>query len=273
MSEKKKIKLTALTALSEQEIRKQAPQVYTEKPFEKTSKKYSFIPTYKIISDMKKLGWEVSDARSMTSKNVIQKEYGKHMVKFFNPSITIADANGEIEAYPQIIIMNNHRGWGRFKFEIGVFRLVCTNGMVVKDRDLGSFVMRHLGYSFDELKVLVKEAVAALPGVVQKINTLSERVMTQKEMTEFAKQAIKVRMGEERECTDNEVRQILQSTRKEDDGITLWKVFNRVQEHLMNGGWDSEGVNGSSRKVRKITNMLKDVELNQKLWALTTQYA
>lgn len=271
--EQKTNKIKSLTVLDREAIQQAAPQVYTDHPYDRTSKKYTFIPTYQIIDDMKSLGWEVCQAVAMKSSDKIQGKYGKHMIKFFNPNIFISDGQGGVEAYPQILIMNNHRGWGRFKFEIGVFRLVCSNGLVVKDKDMGTFVMRHLGYSFDELKKLVNDAVVALPGIVQKINTLSERVMTAKEQTEFAKQALQVRLGEERECTDQEIRQILQSARKEDDGNTLWKVFNRVQEHLIGGGWELSGANGSSRKVRKITNMLKDVELNQKLWALTEQYA
>lgn len=265
-------KFQSLTVLNREAIEEAAPQVYTDHPYDKTSKKYTFIPTYQIIDDMKSLGWEVCQAVAMKSDDEVQSKYGKHMIKFFNPNIFISDGNGGVEAYPQILIMNNHRGWGRFKFEIGVFRLVCSNGLVVKDKDMGSFVMRHLGYSFEELKKLVTDAVAALPGIVQKINTLSEKTMTAKEQAEFAKKALQVRMGEERECTDEEVRQILQSNRKEDDGNTLWKVFNRVQEHLIKGGFETTTANGGARKVRKITNMLKDLELNQQLWALTEQY-
>lgn len=270
--EQKTAKFQSLTVLNEDAIRQSAPQVYTQHSYSSTSKKYTFIPTYQIIEDMKKLGWQVCQAVTMTSKNPVQKEYGKHMVKFFNPDIYISDGKGGIEAYPQILIINNHRGWGKFRFEIGVFRLVCSNGLVVKDRDMGSFDMRHLGYSFDELKELVNKAASALPGVVQKINQLSEREMSDKEMKEFARKALQVRAGEERECTDSEIRQILSSTRKEDDGNSVWKVFNRVQEHLIRGGFDLETSNGGSRKVRKITNMLKDVELNQKLWSLTEAY-
>ena len=270
--EQKTAKFKSLSVLTKEQIQASAPQVYTDHPYGGTSKKYTFIPTFQIIEDMKKLGWEVCQAIAMKSSDNVQKKYGKHMIKFFNPSIFISDGKGGVEAYPQILIMNNHRGWGKFKFEIGVFRLVCSNGLVVKDRDMGSFVMRHLGYSFDELKKLVGDAVEALPGIVTKINTLSERTMTAKEQADFAKQALKVRLGEERECTDEEVRQILQSTRKEDDGNSLWKVFNRVQEHLIKGGFETQTANGSARKVRKITNIVKDLELNQKLWSLTEAF-
>ena len=262
-----------LTALTPDQIAEKAPQVYTEAPSENVSSKYTFLPTYQIVDDMAKLGWQVADAKTMKSKNATQKKYGKHIVMFFHPDIYIKDAQGGIEAYPQIMIQNNHRGWGRFKFEIGIFRLVCTNGLVIKSQDYGTFEMRHLGYSFEELKELVEKAIAVLPQVVEKINTLSSREMTEQEMRKFAEKAIQARFGEEKLVDASEIAQVLEATRDADKGNNLWVVMNRVQEHLVRGGFTSVTEDKKERKVRKITNMLKDVELNQKLWELTEEFA
>jgi predicted transcriptional regulator len=72
--------------------------------------------------------------------------------------------------------------------------------------------------------------------------------------------------------TEEELVLMVESTRKEDEGNTLWKVFNRVQEHLTHGGFVVKNKAGKQRKVRKITNMLADVELNQNLWEMATQF-
>jgi hypothetical protein len=262
-----------LTALTPEQIAERAPQVYTQAPHAQVSDKYTFLPTYQIVEDMEKLGWLVADAKTMKSKNATQKQYGKHIVMFYHPEIFIKDEQGGIEAYPQIMIQNNHRGWGRFKFEIGIFRLVCTNGLVIKSADYGTFEMRHLGYSFEELKELVEKAIDILPNVVEKINTLSSRILSDKEMREFAEKAIQARFGEEKLVDASEINQVLSSTRDADNGTNLWVVMNRVQEHLVRGGFTAVGADKKERKVRKITNMLKDVELNQKLWELTEQFA
>lgn len=265
--------MNKLTALTSEQIAERAPQVYTQAPYEKVSGKYTFLPTYQIVEDMAKLGWQVSDAKTMKTKNATQRKYGKHMVMFFHPDIYIKDEQGGVEAYPQILIVNNHRGWGRFKFEIGIFRLVCSNGLVIKSADYGTFEMRHFGYSFQELKELVEKAIDILPNVVQKINTLSSRIMTAAEMKAFAQKAIQARFGEEKLVDDSEIQQVLSSTRDQDSGNNLWVCFNRVQEHLVRGGFTTVGVDRKERKVRKITNMLKDVELNQKLWELVEEFA
>lgn len=261
-----------MIALTQEQIETRAPQVYTVAPHEGVSTKYSFLPTYQIVEDMEKLGWLVSDAKTAKSKDVDQLAYGKHMVKFYNPGITLLDQEGGIEAYPEILIINNHRGWGQFRFEIGVFRLICENGLIIKDKDLGQFKLRHLGYSFEELQRLVNQAIEVLPNVVQKINVLSNKVMTEQEITTFATAAIKARFGEEKLVHPEEIMEVLATSRDADCGNTLWVVFNRIQEKITGGGFTTIDVNDKKRRTRKIVNMLEDVRLNQRLWELTEQF-
>lgn len=263
-----------MNALTKQEIAEKAPAVYTTQPHPKVSDKYSFLPTHQLIDDMEKLGWSVSDAKMATTKNNVQRMYGKHLITFFNPDIVIKDEKGDVEAYPQVVVVNNHRGYGKLRFELGVFRLVCSNGLIVKEKDMGSFVLRHMGYSFEELRVLVNTAVEALPNVVSKINKFTERIMTQEEQNAFATKALQIRFGEERKATSDELNAILNVTRPEDSGNDLYKVFNRVQEGIIRGGFNikSETKSGT-KKVRRISNMLKDLDINGQLWVLAEEFA
>lgn len=264
-----------MIALSKEEIASKAPAVYTTQPHPKVSDRYSFLPTYQLIDDMEKLGWKVSDAKMALTKNNVQKTYGKHMITFFNPDIFIKDDQGGVEAYPQVVVVNNHRGYGKLRFELGVFRLVCSNGLIVKDKDMGSFVLRHIGYSFEELRELVNKAVDALPSVVTKINKFTERIMTKEEQIEFAKKALAIRFDEEKvmSVTDEQINDMLTPLRAQDTGDDLYKVFNRVQESIIRGGFSIQSKTKSgSKKVRKISNMLKDLDVNGQLWVLADEY-
>ena len=270
--------MNVLQPLSKEDIMSKAPAVFTKQPHPKVSDKYSFLPTYQLIEDMEKLGWSVSDAKMARTKNRIQAEYGKHMITFFNPEIVINDDQGEIEAYPQILIVNNHRGWGKLRFEVGVFRMVCSNGLVVKEegKDFGSFELRHMGYSFEELKELVQKAIDTLPSVISKINQFTERIMTKEEQKEFAKKALAIRFGEEKvaDVTDGQLTEMLSPLRAQDKGDDLYRVFNRIQESIMRGGFDIPSkTRTGSKKVRKISNMLKDLDINQDLWVLAEEYS
>jgi len=261
-----------LRALTVEQIKEKAPQVFTDSPSEKVSDKYTFIPTNQIIQDMEQLGWKVTDAKAVRSKSSSGKVYGTHMLVFFNESIFIKDNDGGVEAYPQILIRNNHTGSGSFKFDIGIFRMICSNGLVVKDKDLGSFNMRHSGYSFDDLKVLVHKAIEVLPDVVIKINKLYKKVMSPDEIRSFAEKAFKARFGEERLVSQLELDEILKSSRKEDDSNCLWTVYNRTQENLINGGFQVKN-NKKSRKATGIKSISRNMEINQRLWEIAVEYA
>jgi hypothetical protein len=264
--------MKALTALSKSEIQEIAPAVFTNQPHPKVSDKYSFLPTHRIIDDMEKLGWSVSSVKMAKTNNVNQKKYGKHLVQFFNPELVIKDDQGEIEAYPQILIVNNHRGYGKLRIEVGVFRLVCENGLIVKDREMGSYTLRHMGYSFEELQTLVNTVVANLQGVVGKINKFTERIMTQEEQFDFAKKALAVRFGEDKKASKEQIQDMLLVRRPEDKGDDLYKVFNRVQESVIRGGFNVQSdTKSGAKKVRKISNMLKDLDVNGQLWVLAEE--
>ena len=265
-----------LKALSQSEIMEAAPAVYTTQPHPKVSDKYSFLPTHRIVDDMEKLGWSVSSAKMAKTSSKDQMKYGKHLIQFFNPDIAIKDEQGNVEAYPQILIVNNHRGYGKLRFELGVFRMVCENGLVVKEegRDFGGFTLRHMGYSFGELKELVNTAVEALPKVVSKINQFTERIMTKEEQKAFAQKALAIRFGEERVATDQELAALLSVNRNEDKGDDLYRVFNRVQEGIVRGGFNiKSNTKSGTKKVRKISNMLKDLDVNGQLWVLAEEFA
>jgi hypothetical protein len=262
----------SLTALTVEQIKEKAPQVFANSPSEKVSDKYTFIPTNQIIQDMDQLGWKVTDAKCVRSKTSSGKEHGTHMVVFFNKSIFIQNDTGGVEAYPQILIRNNHTGAGSFKFDIGMFRMICSNGLVIKDKDLGSFNMRHSGYSFEDLKVLVHKAIEVLPDVVIKINKFYQKMMTPDEIKSFAEKAFRVRFGEERLATQYDLDEIVRSSRREDDSNSLWTVYNRTQENLISGGFQVK-TKKKSRKASGIKSISRNVEINQKLWEIAIEYA
>lgn len=223
---------------------------------------------------MEKLGWSVSQVKMAKTNNVNQKLYGKHMVQFFHPDLVINDENGKAEAYPQILIINNHRGWGKLRIEVGVFRLVCENGLIVKDREMGSYTLRHMGYSFEELRTLVDTVVSNLQGVVTKINKFTERIMTKEEQIIFARKALAIRFGEDKVATPDQIKDMLSPRRNEDKGDDLYRVFNRVQEAVIRGGFDMAATTKKgTKKVRRISNMLKDLDVNGELWVLAEEFA
>jgi hypothetical protein len=260
-----------MNQLSIAEIRTLAPQAFAETAKPGVSQKYSFLPTSRIIEDMDKLGWKVSAAKAGKYRNIDNQAYGNHFVAFFHPEIFIKDAQGEIEAYPQVVVFNSHTGRGSFRFEMGIFRLVCSNGMVIKSSDMGSFQLKHTGYTFEELQHLVTAAVERMPEIAGKINTFGQRLMNSAEQRAFATSAFALRS--DRQLTENELVDFLTPRRKEDEGDSLWLVLNRIQESVIKGGSLAEPKAKKGKKAFKgIKNIHRDFKINQQLWEMAETY-
>ena len=54
--------------------------------------------------------------------------------------------------FPQILMTNSHDGKNSFQFQAGLYRLVCSNGLVIADAQFEDVKMRHMGYSFEDLQ-------------------------------------------------------------------------------------------------------------------------
>jgi hypothetical protein len=220
---------------------------------------------------MEALGWfpyEVKTVRSRT-KNAATK---KHLIQFFNPNIVINNEAGEADMYPTIVCINSHDGSTAVRFEVGVFRMVCENGLIIKTMDLGGFKMRHMGYNFEDLRIHINELVGHLPNVVNNLNRFSVIQMNAEQQLDFAIKAVEARFGEEKQLDSNEINNLLTAERKEDEGDNLWLILNRVQEKLTNGGFGYLTPRGKVRKARAVKNFTQDLDMNKKLWELAESY-
>jgi hypothetical protein len=263
--------MKSLKALSREELQSSAPSVFNHTIKQGLTDKYVHIPTDTIVEDMEALGWfpyEVKTVRSRT-KNAATK---KHLIQFFNPDIVINNEAGEADMYPALLLINSHDGSTAVRFEMGVFRMVCSNGLVIKSQDFGGFKMKHMGYSFEDLRNYISELVNTLPTMVENLNKFSQFEMTPEEQYNFAVKAVEARFGEEKELSVTEINNLLTPERKEDEGNNCWVVLNRVQEKLTSGGFGYLNAKGKPRKARAIKNFTQDISMNQKLWELAEEF-
>jgi hypothetical protein len=153
------------------------------------------------------LGWEVTKVQEVRSRKY--KGFQKHLVVFRNPDIMIKGENGD-DSFPQILLTNSHDGKAAFNFRVGIFRLVCSNGLVISDADFNNVSIRHTNYTFESLQTKINEIIATKKTV--------------------------------------NIMDVLSATRTEDQGNDLWVVFNRVQEKILGGSYTSGGRKARSVK-------------------------
>jgi len=242
-----------------QQIKAIAPSVFTTEKASHLSDKYIQTPTIRVVEDLMNLGWEVTKVQEVKSRKY--KGFQKHLLVFRNSSITIKGANGD-DSFPEILLTNSHDGKAAFNFRVGIFRLVCSNGLVISDADFGVVSIRHMNYTFSSLQVKINEMISKLPGLVIKINLFKSKTLTETQMTDFATKAAALRTKKTVNIMD-----VLTATRTEDQGNDLWVVFNRVQEKILGGSYTSGG-----RKARSVKNFQKDIQLNEQLFELAESY-
>ena len=259
--------LNTIESISKEQVKQVAPSVFTKTGSSKVSEKYSHIPTERVMDDMSALGWNVVDAKEIKARK--NQGFQKHMLIFANPEIVINGNDGDT-VFPRILLTNSHDGKNAFTFKAGLFRLVCSNGLVIADEQFGEMKIRHMGYDFEALQSLITEMVEKLPLTVESMNRFKNKQLSEEQKQKFALEALGLRFDTENKTFN--VNEFLTPTRKEDEGSDLWSVFNLVQEKLVNGMFDYRSTS-KTRKARRIKNFQQDVALNTDLYKLALQYA
>ena len=201
------------------------------------------------------------------------------MLTFEHPKYKVDNS----EEYPQILLTNSHDGGNAFTLSAGIFRLVCSNGLVIKTEDYGSARLVHKGYSFEAVQKLVKEFEVTVDEVLTKVTAMKKVELTKEQQIEFAKKAALLRFTAKSYNENNiadvvSIDDLLNVDRKEDAGNGLWEVFNRVQESLVNGKYNYamngkvNAADAKTRKARPIKNFKQGIHVNKKLSELAFAY-
>jgi len=237
------------------------------------SNHYSFVPTMNVVRDLQTMGWDCVDAKQVKARKKSTQGYQKHMLTFEHPKYKVEG----VEEYPQLLLTNSHDGGNAFQLSAGIFRLVCSNGLVIKTEDYGSQRLIHKGYSFEAVQEMVEGFIATIDETMTRITAMKRTQLDKDQMTEFAKQAALLRFTSKSYNEDNidkvvYIDELLEATRDEDSGKRLWEVFNRVQERLVGGNYHYKGTKDKPRKARPIKNFKQNFEVNQKLSELAFAY-
>lgn len=260
MIENYKFKETKI--LTKEDILKTAPAVYAEQPKQSMSDRYVFVPTYKIIDNFAEAGWYPTKAISSKSKKYDITER-KHVVRLSNPNLQ--PAMPEVGSLvPEILLINSHNGTSGIRLEIGLFRLVCSNGLIVRDTQFAQITKRHTGINKDEIFRILYEAGREFPDIWSKVTDYKSINLTNRQRLDFAVKAIEYNWSKDSIIKPEDV---LRARRSEDEGDSLFQIFNRIQENIIKGG--TEYINPRthrSRHTRAISNTDRDIRINMFLW-------
>jgi len=264
-----------------EELKAKAPSVFRtaeQGAKEGASDKYQFIPTLDVIDDLSKFGWNIHTVSQQNSRK--SPDTTRHMVKFRHDSFSSINIGENI---PEIVFMNSHDRTKSMQFHVGVFRMVCSNGLIVADKTFGKLNLRHMGYSFESVREMITDVTATLPNVFNNIKRFENTNLDEKAMREFAIQAFATRYPEYIKengivsradvLSSVDVDKLLIATRPEDAPNNLWTTYNRVQEKLIGGQFQHIGNDNKVRQARPIKNISLNLSINEKLWEVAETFA
>ena len=255
--------------LSQDEIKRLAPSVFTKTALDALSNKYTHIPTSRVIEDMAKLNFFVTECKEIKARKRVG--FQKHLLIFRNPDLVINGADGD-EVHPTILISNSHDGTSSFIFQSGLFRAICSNGLVVSTQDFDKMKIRHMNYTFEELQEKIKFMVEQLPLTVESMNKMKSTQLSEEQAQDLAKRSLATRFDDvEIESLNIDLDALLDPIRPEDKSNDLFTVFNRIQEKILGG--DFSYMSGTKiRKARKVKNFQQDIKINAQLYAIASEF-
>ena len=197
-----------------------------------------------------------------------------HSIVLRSSAISLVDPRSSTKPmHLQCLLVNAHNGLSSFKALLGLFAMVCSNGLIVGRNETFEREFKHADtksrkISGTEPIDFFNDSIGNFENFNAIVQDMFGRTMTYEERMEFAKQAAILRYGEEKELGGEFLGSMLTPQREEDrrSESTLWTTYNIVQEKII-GGWQSHG-GFSVRKQRPIVNMTRSNDINLALWGL-----
>jgi hypothetical protein len=239
------------------------PIATLDQPHARVSNKYRLVPTKAIAQKFKDLGFVVDEYKEVRVRDASRIGYQKHFVRLSHP-VMLKSRHNDLKF--QLLITNSHDGSSSFMIQIGIFRFICSNGMVV-GTVFESVTLRHSGRVLEEIEPAIERIVAQINKLDDALDKMKNRQLNTAEIAKFYDEAVKFRYGDKVQGNDVEIL----SRRTADDANDLFTVYNRAQEALVRGS-RVVGSNGRFRQRRAITNINKDKAINEKLFDLAYSY-
>lgn len=252
--------------LSTAELAKIAPSIYTREPDSSRSQNYSLYNTEDIVDRLREFEFVPTWACQCKGRSGYTST-GKHMLRFSR--IDDLRTLSPMEERPELVLVNSHNGSSSYRFMAGIFRLVCSNGMILSSASYADIRVRHIGHSMDEVIAASAKVAGTFEGAMESVKSMKSTFLTDSQIRDFAVQAAILRCGEDayKEGKIVTPQNLLITRRKEDEGNSLWNVLNTVQENMLKGG-----VRLTKRNIRPIKGVDNTVNLNTKLWELAESY-
>ena len=248
------------------DLKRLCPAIFATEPHSGVSARYGFVPTIDVVQAMRKNGFVPVAVNSYARRDSDRMAFTKHLIRFRqagNKPVVKGDIVG------QVVLTNSHDRSSQFELRGGLWRLICSNGLMVSEgARVEPQIIRHTTSAVQGLIEGSERLVKQQQFVFEHVDAMRKTLMTEKSARLFAEAALALRP--ERAGVIDPVT-LLNTRRTEDEGLDVWRVYNRVQENMMRGG--QHGITANNRAVvtRGVTGINGDLKINSGLWTLAME--
>ena len=259
-----------------QELQVVAPAAFSDSPAPHVSDRYQHVRTADIVEQMMNDGFTIKSAsQQKTQKRTAGNEsFQKHRVTMRMPTDN-GDTRKLGSIFPTVNIVNSGNWSSTFIMAVGLYRLVCENGMIAPFGAANETIRIRHDRINEDTQASIQRAIDAAPNLFGFADTCQGTNLSDLEVRQFAREAARLRFGLDPEDSvdDLMINGLTQVRRSADAPTDLWSVFNRVQENGTRGGFRIPDANNRLRRVRERRNIVADTDWNQGLWGITQDWA
>jgi Domain of unknown function (DUF932) len=228
------------------------PAAMRMEPAPNVSKDYAFVPTFLVVNELRKHGYLVSDSNQQG-----KTPYGPHVVRMRHESML------DERLAPEIVIKNANNGYSKLEFMTGLYRMVCSNGLIVGTTGSSMELSHRKGLTMDAVFDGAKWIVSQAELAIEKSEAWSKVKMEYDARKHFTQL---VGLMTHNDATRYNPDVLLRP--KYDEPLNLWTCFNLAQENIVQGGM----VLDNNQVTRAITGAQRNVQINRKLWNVAENF-
>ena len=262
-------KLAGHHEIDNHQLRALAPSIFAGQAHAKVSDRYSFLPTSEVVDGLRAEGWAPVWAGEQRIRLSDRKGFQKHMLRLAR----VDDLHRTQAERPELVLVNSHDRSSAYQLHAGIFRFVCSNGMILADSVFARISIMHV--HFDPAKIIEASfnLVREMPAIADLLEGYKDRQLNTVERRAFGEAALILKYGSLEKAPVG-AEKILAHRRSEDAKPTLWNALNTVQENMMDGGQKDYGRRRPDDrrryfgKTRPVKGLDENVRLNKALWHL-----
>ncbi|PIF03564.1 MAG: hypothetical protein CSA86_05350, partial [Arcobacter sp.] len=244
-----------------------APTLFTDEPYWEVSDKYHFIPTIDVIEEIRFNNWYPVSVSEANVRDENKQGYQQHCVRFRHLEDLLNPKDNVVE----LLLFNSHDRSKCFSISAGIFRFVCSNGLVISDSIFESYKIKHPGDKENDVKSAILNITKVKDELLNKVKVFENITLSQAEKESFAKASIPLRFDNHLEV---DYKDLLIPHRAEDIKDDLYTTFNVIQENLLKG--NIQGINKQTQRrftSKEITSISTDTSINKQLWDMVENIA